>query len=118
MTAKYTFRLISDHALGAQTLNVFEPRVQQSLGEILEELKQRKKGESKKPLDDNSATHIIRAALGGTGTLEKQYERLQEILQLPPGVARNYRDDITIIVVHFNQEFLASCTGDRQEPSG
>jgi hypothetical protein len=40
--------------------------------------------------------------------MEKQYERLQEILQLPPGVARNYRDDISVIVVSFNTDFLAS----------
>lgn len=70
-------------------------------------------GESKKPLDDNSATHVIRNALGGsTGGSEKQYERLQEMLQLPPGVARNYRDDITVIVVTFNENFLASHAAD------
>lgn len=66
-------------------------------------------GESKKPLDDNSATHVIRHALGGSSSgTEKQYEKLQEILQLPPGIARNYRDDITVIVITFNSEFLAS----------
>jgi pyruvate dehydrogenase phosphatase len=72
-------------------------------------LERRKIGESKKPLDDNAATHIIRNALGGSsGGMEKQYERLNEILQLPPGVARSYRDDITVIVIRFNEDFLAS----------
>lgn len=72
-------------------------------------MQRRKIGESKKPLDDNSATHIIRNALGGSsGGAEKQYERLSELLQLPPGVARSYRDDITVIVIMFNEDFLAS----------
>jgi pyruvate dehydrogenase phosphatase len=75
----------------------------------------RKKGESKKPLDDNSATHVIRNALGGcSGGMDKQYERLQEILSLPPGMARNYRDDITVIVIHFNEGFLANASGDEK----
>lgn len=77
------------------------------------DLERRKIGESKKPLDDNSATHVIRNALGGSsGGTEKQYERLNEILQLPPGVARSYRDDITVIVISFNEEYLASNATD------
>lgn len=26
--------------------------------------------------------------------------------QIPPGRARNYRDDISVIVIHFNEKFL------------
>ncbi|KAI6182635.1 [Pyruvate dehydrogenase [acetyl-transferring]]-phosphatase 1, mitochondrial [Aphelenchoides bicaudatus] len=102
-------RLVADHASGAQTLSLYEPPVERNLNEILSDLEKRKMGESKKPLDDNAATHVIRMALGGSNSgLEKQYERLQEILQ-------NYRDDITVIVITFNTEFLAStATGDEQ----
>lgn len=125
-------RLVSDHALGAQTLSQYQPPAERTLKEvglrtragyhlmcsfrlqIASDLERRKLGESKKPLDDNSATHIIRNALGGcTGGMEKQYERLQESLQLPPGMARNYRDDITVIVVHFNEQFLTANDSDQ-----
>ncbi|KAL3110223.1 hypothetical protein niasHT_015826 [Heterodera trifolii] len=95
-------RLVHDHALGTQTLSDFRPDSQQSLGEILGSLETRKQGYARKPLDENSATHLIRSALGGcSGGTELQYARLEESLMLPPGMARNYRDDITIMVVHF-----------------
>jgi len=90
-------------------------------------LEHRESGDLKKPLDDNCATHLIRNALGGvSGGLELQYARLEETLMLPPGMARNYRDDITagrrvilklkaslkVIVVHFNEQFLRE-SGDQ-----
>ncbi|CAD5209657.1 unnamed protein product [Bursaphelenchus xylophilus] len=100
-------RLVSDHALGTQTLSNYQPSPEKTLGEIVEEIDRRRKGTVKKPLDDNSATHIIRNALGGcSGGTDQQYSRLQDSLQLPPGMARNYRDDITVIVVHFNDAYL------------
>lgn len=61
----------------------------------------------KKPLDENSATHLLRHALGGPGEVSAQYLRLIKMLRLPPGVTRRYRDDITIIVIHFNQKYLS-----------
>uniref|UniRef100_A0AC34GWY1 Uncharacterized protein n=1 Tax=Panagrolaimus sp. ES5 TaxID=591445 RepID=A0AC34GWY1_9BILA len=76
---------------------------------VCKDLERRKQGESKKPLDENSATHVIRNALGGvSGGIELQYERLKESLQLPPGMARHYRDDITVVVIHFNESYLSS----------
>ena len=69
----------------------------------MRELEVRRLGGLKKPLDNNSATHVIRNAIGGCSSdLELQYARLKESLQLPVGASRNYRDDITLIVVHFN----------------
>lgn len=70
----------------------------------------------KQPLDTNSATHIIRNALGGCSGGEKlQYERLQKILQVPAGTARSFRDDITVIVIHFNKTFLNNMNKDSFE---
>jgi len=104
-------RLIHDHTLGTQTLSVYQPQPGFTIREVCNELERRKQGESKKPIDDNSATHVIRNALGGvSGGTVLQYERLKESLQLPPGMARHYRDDITVIVVHFNEEYLSSST--------
>ncbi|CAI4226682.1 unnamed protein product [Auanema sp. JU1783] len=103
-------RLVHDHTLGTQTLQPYQPKPSTSLKEVYKELRDRKKGEQKqkKPIDDNCATHIIRHALGGiTGGASRQYERLIDILQMPPGRARNYRDDISVIVVHFNENYLS-----------
>ncbi|KAI1731642.1 protein phosphatase 2C domain-containing protein [Ditylenchus destructor] len=101
-------RLIEDHTLGTQTLSDYQPPVGHTLGDVLKDLENRKKGEARtKLLDENSATHVIRNALGGcSGGPELQYARLYESLQLPPGTARHFRDDITVIVIHFNEHFL------------
>uniref|UniRef100_A0A7E4V1R0 PPM-type phosphatase domain-containing protein n=1 Tax=Panagrellus redivivus TaxID=6233 RepID=A0A7E4V1R0_PANRE len=100
-------RLINDHTLGTQTLSQYVPAPEANLNEVVLDLERRKQGESKKPLDENSATHVIRNALGGvSGGTDHQYERLKESLQLPPGMARHYRDDLTVIVVHFNPEYI------------
>ncbi|KJH41094.1 protein phosphatase 2C [Dictyocaulus viviparus] len=102
-------RLVHDHALGAMTLQPYQPKSGITLKQVLLELKERKIGAQshKKPIDENCATHIIRHALGGvSGGQTKQYERLIDILQIPPGRARNYRDDISVIVIHFNENYL------------
>ena len=48
-------------------------------------------------IDSNVATHLIRAAL----TDNKGHQYLSRMLSLPPDVARNWRDDITIQVIMF-----------------
>ncbi|ULU11952.1 hypothetical protein L3Y34_015365 [Caenorhabditis briggsae] len=102
-------RLVHDHTLGTITQQAYVPKSGTTLQQVREQLKERARGEqkTKKPIDENCATHIIRHALGGvSGGATKQYERLIDILQVPPGRARNYRDDITVIVIHFNETFL------------
>lgn len=102
-------RLVHDHALGTMTLQPYQPKSGTLLKQVMLDLRERKIGERshKKPIDENCATHIIRHALGGiSGGQSKQYERLIDILQIPPGRARNYRDDISVIVIHFNEKFL------------
>jgi pyruvate dehydrogenase phosphatase len=97
-------RLINDHTFGTQTLSDYVPLSGYTLGEVFNDLQQRKSGDSKK---SNGATHVIRNALGGcSGGTELQYARLQESLEIPPGMARHYRDDITVVIVHFNEHFL------------
>ncbi|KAK6727051.1 hypothetical protein RB195_005010 [Necator americanus] len=102
-------RLVHDHTLGTMTLQPYQPKCGTPLKQVMIELQERKVGENthKKPIDENCATHIIRHALGGvSGGQSKQYERLIDILQVPPGRARNYRDDISVIVIHFNEQYL------------
>lgn len=63
--------------------------------------------------DRNSATYLLRNALGQTHLksydshvlteeiVRQQHERLVSFLTLPQAVVRNFRDDITVIVIHF-----------------
>ncbi len=75
--------------------------------QILLNLGRRKRGESKRPLDINSSTHVIRHALGGD-KVETQYYNLNVMLSLPAGISRNYRDDITVTIIYFDHEYLTS----------
>jgi pyruvate dehydrogenase phosphatase len=52
--------------------------------------------------DENSATHLIRHALGSDGFGTVDSRRLSKMLSLPQDLARMYRDDITIVVIHLN----------------
>ena len=63
------------------------------------------KGKSK---DKNAATHLIRNALGGT-TYDLDHIKLSQSLSLPKDMVRMQRDDITIQVVFFDEEYLRKC---------
>lgn len=100
-------RIVYDHSLGANTMSTYNPIKSNTLEEVVRDLESRQMGDSKKPLDENSATHLIRNALGGcSGGVDLQYSRLEEILQVPPGMARQLRDDITVMIVYFSDEYL------------
>ena len=64
------------------------------------------------PLDPNRATYLLRSALSQTTIESEQYlddselsnsrhRRLVSFLTLPESVVRNFRDDISLIVLHF-----------------
>uniref|UniRef100_A0AC35TPK2 PPM-type phosphatase domain-containing protein n=1 Tax=Rhabditophanes sp. KR3021 TaxID=114890 RepID=A0AC35TPK2_9BILA len=104
-------RIVNDHCRGRETLTAYKPTNGITLDKVIEELSSRRFGSNKKPIDDNSATHIVRHALGGvTKSLDEQYANLKDQLNHPQGIARNYRDDMTVIVIHFNQQFLTDET--------
>lgn len=56
--------------------------------------------------DQNTATHLIRHAIGSNEYGEMEPERLAAMLTLPEDVARMYRDDITVMVVFFNSDSI------------
>lgn len=59
---------------------------------------------------------MIRNALGGCSGSEKvRNERLQEMLKLSPGTARDFRDDITVIIIHFNESFIKNIKENSNE---
>lgn len=62
-------------------------------------------GLKKKPLDRNSATHLIRHALGGTD-YGVEHSKLSHILTLPSDVVRLFRDDITVTIIYFNEGYF------------
>lgn len=60
---------------------------------------------SEKPMDKNAATHLIRNALGGTEH-GIEHSKISHMLSLPQDIVRLFRDDITITVIFFDQEYL------------
>lgn len=56
--------------------------------------------------DQNTATHLLRHALGDDGYGGVAMKRLTKMLSLPAELARRYRDDITITVIHLNEPDL------------
>lgn len=63
-------------------------------------------GLTRKPVDQNAATHLIRHALGATD-YGIEHSKISYYLSLPQDVVRLYRDDITITVIYFNSEQIA-----------
>ncbi|KAH8338823.1 hypothetical protein KR074_001562, partial [Drosophila pseudoananassae] len=77
-----------------------------TLEQISAQLAQRKAGLTRKPIDSNAATHLIRNALGATD-YGIEHSKISYYLTLPKDVVRLYRDDITITVIYFNSEQIA-----------
>jgi len=49
--------------------------------------------------DSNSATHVIRNALGGS---DDKY--ISDLLSIPSPKCRNYRDDMTVTIIYFDKD--------------
>merc|ERR1719187_2672321 len=78
------------------------------LGEIAALLKSRQDAMRLRPTDSNAATHLIRSALGGTA-YGVDHNRLSQMLTIPQDMVRMFRDDITITVIFFEDEYLRFC---------
>lgn len=68
------------------------------LRDVFEDLTKRRVSIKNQPLDHNSATHLIRYALGNDHITLSNYLRAD--------TPRNFRDDITITVVYFNTDYI------------
>ncbi|KAG8235627.1 hypothetical protein J437_LFUL014885 [Ladona fulva] len=102
-------RLVGEHASGKVTLSPFRlPRRDMKLGEIHSMLLTRREGLRMKPTDANAATHLIRNALGGT-EYGIDHSKLSQLLTMPEEMVRVFRDDITVIVIYFDPEYLRHC---------
>ncbi len=68
--------------------------------EIYDDLAKRRTSISNQPVDHNSATHLIRYALGKDHILLSNY--------LNAASPRNIRDDISLTIVYFDTEYIAT----------
>ena len=106
----HVIRVVGEHTQGKITLSplVLNETVDVKFSDLFRVLKQRQSAMKLKPQDLNSATHLIRSALGGTA-YGVDHGRLSQMLTLPPDMVRMFRDDITVTVIFFDQEFLRHC---------
>lgn len=108
-------RIVGEFLTGVhqrQPLKVGGYRV--TLGQMQGLLEERKARASSSFEDQNSATHLMRHAVGNNefGTID--HERLSKMLSLPEELARMYRDDITIIIAQFNPHVIGAQSKDGQ----
>ncbi|XP_033172502.1 pyruvate dehydrogenase [acetyl-transferring]-phosphatase 1, mitochondrial [Drosophila mauritiana] len=107
--------LVGEHINSKKILEPMRlPEGETTLQEISQQLAERKAGLTRKPVDQNAATHLIRHALGGTD-YGIEHSKISYYLTLPRDVVRLYRDDITITVIYFNSEHIAKLHSDVDE---
>ncbi|KAF2366975.1 PPM-type phosphatase domain [Trinorchestia longiramus] len=101
--------LVGEYMCGRQTLAPVQlPARHITLGEIAQILDQRQEGLRLKPVDTNAATHLIRHSVGSSES-GLTHGALSHTLTLAPEVRRYFRDDISIHVIFFDQEYLRFC---------
>ncbi|KAH8258598.1 hypothetical protein KR038_007170 [Drosophila bunnanda] len=99
--------LVGEHINSKKILEPMRlPEGDITLQQISNQLAERKAGLTRKPIDQNAATHLIRNALGATD-YGIEHSKISYYLSLPKDVVRLYRDDITITVIYFNSEHIA-----------
>lgn len=108
MSNEQAVEIIGDHMLGKESQSHAVNANYSSLtfGEIANILHERQRGRAHQSTDDNGATHLIRHALGC------EHRKVSEMLTFPPAIARHFRDDMTVIVVYFDTNFLKENSSD------
>jgi len=107
MSSQEAIDIVGDHMLGKQSRSQSVKGAYElmTLGEIAHILHERQRGLAHESTDNNGATHLVRHALGF------EHRKVSEMLTFPPAVARHYRDDMTVIIVYFDVDYLsAHCT--------
>ncbi|XP_049884769.1 pyruvate dehydrogenase [acetyl-transferring]-phosphatase 1, mitochondrial [Pectinophora gossypiella] len=109
LTPLQAVKLVGEHMKGKVHFNPLKlPKKDIQLGDINELLLHRKESLKSKPKDRNAATHLIRHAIGGT-EYGVDHARLSQLLSLAPDVSRMFRDDMTVTIAYFDEEFLRQC---------
>ncbi|EDV99931.1 pyruvate dehydrogenase [acetyl-transferring]-phosphatase 1, mitochondrial [Drosophila grimshawi] len=120
LTPSEVVSLVGEHINSKKILEPMRlPPGDVKLQQISDQLAERKAGLTRKPVDQNAATHLIRHALGATD-YGIEHSKISYYLTLPQDVVRLYRDDITITVIYFNSKHIAQLRGethrDQAEP--
>ncbi|XP_042188300.1 pyruvate dehydrogenase phosphatase catalytic subunit 1 [Callorhinchus milii] len=100
-------RIVGEHLTGVQLqqpISVGGYKV--TLGQMHSLLMERRANASPSFEDQNSATYLLRYAVGHNEFGAIDHKRLSKMLSLPEELARMYRDDITITVVQFNSHVI------------
>lgn len=102
MSNEKAVEIVGDHLVGMAMRHRFvrENYGTLSIGEINSVLRDRKKGMAYRTSDVNGATHLIRHALG------YDHRKVSEMLTLPTGLSRFYRDDITVEIIYLDSAYL------------
>ncbi|KAI8035306.1 pyruvate dehydrogenase [acetyl-transferring]-phosphatase 1, mitochondrial [Drosophila gunungcola] len=108
--------LVGEHINSKKILEPMRlPEGDTTLQQISDQLAERKAGLTRKPVDQNAATHLIRHALGATD-YGIEHSKISYYLTLPSDVVRQFRDDITITVIYFNSEHIAQLQSEPDQP--
>ncbi|XP_028305197.1 pyruvate dehydrogenase [acetyl-transferring]-phosphatase 2, mitochondrial [Gouania willdenowi] len=99
-------RLVGEHLSGVHLQAPVSPSEKQLRLGQMHKLLLKRRARASPTLDSNSATHLIRHALGTSDYRELSHERLASMLALPEDLARMYRDDITATVVYLNSDLV------------
>ncbi|XP_015279756.1 PREDICTED: pyruvate dehydrogenase [acetyl-transferring]-phosphatase 2, mitochondrial [Gekko japonicus] len=101
-------KLVAEHLLETNVQQMHLSLKKPAKLGYMQNLLLRRKAKRVRSYDENVATHLIRHAVGNNEYGEVDPERLGAMLTLPDDLARMYRDDITVTVVHFNSATVDS----------
>lgn len=109
LSPERVMELIFNHQKGIQSFDRFvlskaSGTSSLKLKDINELLLARHQAIKNQPMDQNSATHLIRQALAYTSKGQFDSKLLSDVLTVPN--PRSIRDDITITVVYFDQDYI------------
>lgn len=93
-------QLVAGHLDGQQVLVNYAPAEDATLKQVNDILGQRRSSLKNRALDSNAATHLLRCALG------PDHGQVSAQLTLPQPIVRFYRDDISIVVIYFDSDFI------------
>ncbi|KAL8564585.1 hypothetical protein ACOMHN_032141 [Nucella lapillus] len=93
-------QLVAGHMDGQQVLVNYSPSENATLKTVNSVLTQRRSSLKNRALDSNAATHLLRSALG------PDHGQISAQLTLPESTVRFYRDDITIVIIYFDSDYI------------
>jgi pyruvate dehydrogenase phosphatase len=100
LSPERVIQLVGNHMKGQLSFDPYQLPKEGAikLREVFEDLTKRRVSLSHQPVDHNSATHLIRYALGN--------DHIQLSNYLRADAPRSIRDDMTITIVYFDTDYI------------